>query len=825
MKAAILLSVTVVSLTNNITSYKIANADTINSNECYPAVLMLRGSAEIKVSDDNSEYMEYNKDMESTYIKTNGLEGQTISELVQSFVNQTNPSQTVSKVRFIGIDYPALTTNPTIPENDPNLSLAENSTLKATAAIDHLINYHDSYNQGAQNIVDFINSDTRQGCDTRYMLVGYSQGVLSARLAMNLLDQNNDKVISTYSIGDPFQKANKVTSNRQYSQASTGKDGTGIYRKALEYLMNIEEYDPNDPDDKAKYNLAETFANADHMIYRDEGAGSLVSRSICHHNDMICDFDWKLDMSEHLNYFQDNPDIINDSGEIDLAYEISEFDKQVQTLAKSTSYNPRERVLTKTLPLIGEETVYNIANLQTDDKCDWDYDSDGIIDLANVACGTLNYTHTSENAKMSVTVTDSFGIKHKLNSKAEALQIPSIDSPFEINPNKWYQFEAYQEPLTEKDYNNGWYFDENGDWVFDEEWEYPYNRDESCLKWLQPDDEYINEENFRNRIDLNYCWGELSDKDANDSLQVFKSVPHLTSSGVKNRIISGFNDSYSWESRTQDAYYRDNIMKLSKASSNKNQDFDTKFAKVIDNEYYFNFMQKDKCLTVYHDENHRYENNFILERCNLNNKNQLFKANQMPGNFGKLSVEHDRDAPTKPENLFIEIDLNTINFNWNLSKDPERNTVSTYQLFKKDNITNEYSFVEQIRHYNVLPIDTSGAQPGETQTYKVVAIDAAGNTSEASTITFKIPSVSISAPPTPAVSSISSDGKIVTLSRPEYNENGIEELEILYFNKKIGSFTDNTFTYETDRRYHIFTYRYKIADNVYSIESGNLRLY
>jgi len=99
--------------------------------------------------------------------------------------------------------------------------------------------------------------------------------------------------------------------------------------------------------------------------------------------------------------------------------------KQESEYDDKGNYKPHQRTLTKTMSFIGEKTIYNTANFERYDKCDWDYNSDGSIDLRN-DCGTISYIHTDKEAKMSVTITDSLGEKYYLTSEDTAFDKSSM---------------------------------------------------------------------------------------------------------------------------------------------------------------------------------------------------------------------------------------------------------------------------------------------------------------------------------------------------------------------------------------------------------------
>lgn len=120
-------------------------ADIIGAEECFPAVLMLRGSGEKRIIKEGSNNVIYTKEMNGElvpFIETNGYEGEMLSKLTQHFTDQTNPVQTVSKTRFIGVDYEALDV---FPDLETGAVTLENSVaIKSIRMAHHVIKYQDS---------------------------------------------------------------------------------------------------------------------------------------------------------------------------------------------------------------------------------------------------------------------------------------------------------------------------------------------------------------------------------------------------------------------------------------------------------------------------------------------------------------------------------------------------------------------------------------------------------------------------------------------------------------------------------------------------------
>lgn len=64
-----------------------ANADVIGQEECFPAVLMLRGSGEDSIDDGVIGVKNYEDSDEKTVIRTNGHEGEKLSTHQQCYQN------------------------------------------------------------------------------------------------------------------------------------------------------------------------------------------------------------------------------------------------------------------------------------------------------------------------------------------------------------------------------------------------------------------------------------------------------------------------------------------------------------------------------------------------------------------------------------------------------------------------------------------------------------------------------------------------------------------------------------------------------------------
>lgn len=813
-KTITLVGLTVL-LVSSFSTPNVAYADVIQPNECFPAVLMLKGSGEGEfVNPNGADYTPSNSTNGESFIHTNGHEGPVLGKALQAFVNQTNPADTVSKVRFIGIDYPALPVAPTIPDM-PGVPENTKAVIAAGIWTNHIMAYNDSYHAGAQKTVDFIKKDQQRGCNTQYMLMSYSQGVISARLAIGYMGNNPDKIISSYVVGDPFQKANGTSSERQFSDANTSPDSDGIGRIAVDTLIKASELNPLS--DKValaglKY-YRDSIIGSDPVVYRDDTAKGEVSRSLCHYFDPTCDpslsplFVPEFPvMEQHTRYF--DPD--HSSGAIDLNFEISEFDKQVKALANSTEANPRERVLTKSPSLVGGTTSYNVANARPDDKCSWDKGSDGTNELVNVPCEIHTIANGSGDVKMTVTVTDSFGIQYTLGSESSLLDPKIVDEISNLDPNTWYQFKSYSDAPQypwEEGYKDPW----------EEGYEGSY-----CLKWyanpyseIDTDFSYLQNES--------YCGYPQYSTSAHSSPGVFKAEAYQTPQGKKVRIVSGYDSDFAW---TKSDY--NNEIKISSINSDSDQSFTPKLTSILNDKTYYSFRSGNDCVTVT-DE---YSASKLLP-CNPANNKQLFEAIPMSNSssipYGAFSVEKDTMAPTDVTGLRVEIDSANVNLRWNYSDDVRTAGVD-YEVYKKNSTTNALEYVGTMWHYTIFPINLSNTSIGDLNTYEVSAVDAAGNRSTPSTITFATPP-SISKPLIPSAV-VASNKYSVQLSFPAVNNPLVTGIRIYDGQQVIGNIpitpnsTNNFVDYNVrpnigDR---LYSYELVISDNVTSVRSDTLRV-
>lgn len=786
-------------------------ADVIEQDECFPAVLMLRGSGEsIDDGTINGENFYYNENSpQNLYIKTNGYEGDRISELIQAFVNKTDPIETVSKTRFIGVDYKALPVYPDYISNESITSFSAKTIL-------HMIAYQDSYNDGGEKVVDIIRADEARGCNTQYMIVGYSQGVISARLAINLLDGNEDKIISTYVIGDPVNDGSVELSERQISPAHATSDMDGVLRTGLTALKNAQGTSlPGMIAASRTQAYLDKFIGADDIIYRDDVEKGIYSRVLCHDQDITCDTWGGSGIENHVNYFQATLDATNPSpGDIDLQYEIDAFDEQVKILANSAASNPRARVVKKTPSVDTSSTLYNVANTRPDDQCSWDEGNDSVYEVVNIPCDVYTYENTADVEKMRVRVTDSFGSDYFFELEDEVLEIEQVERVLNLDPNSWYQFKVKDAPgIVTENY---------------------------CLEWFEvhPQDEI---QHYMNALDTVKCTENLQGGNAVDARQVFKHQKE----GKGRRLVSGYDDRYSIGKRD---YGLDTIASveltvpdLDKPNDVQPYPFAPSLGEVVDGKIYYLLRNGNDCLTireVHVDDSHDW---VYVDEC-TNADNQLFEAIEIEGEFGALSVERDTTPPSAPQNFLVEVD-NRGWFTLIWDKVYDRGMETDYQVDK---------FVGSETPVDQRMVDANDSESawigyveeGIRETYGIFAVDevcywnpegepcdvpdgeleerANKYLSEYTMLSFVAPGP-IAKPTKPVVNNTTATS--ITLNLPAYQSKNMRGVRIYDGEEYLGTHTGTTATFDTTRgTKHQFTYRYELNDQVVSMKSNILEI-
>lgn len=781
-------------------------AEIIENEECLPAILMLRGSGEALADGTiDGEKIYSNKSNSTSYIKTNGAEGEKISKLIQPFVDDTDPSQTVSKARFIGIDYPALPVFPDYDKDDSALTVA----LKSTH---HFVKYPKSYHQGAKNIVEFIKSEEERGCQTQYMLVGYSQGVISVRLALNLLDNNKEKIVSTYVIGDPVNKGDVLLTNRQASPAHASSDLDGSVRTGLNTFKKLQFGAVKDTTDS----YLKSMTNSDEIIYRDNIEEGIYSRTICHDQDIVCDLDGNSSITNHNNYFtkRDNPDAPWTLGDTDLQYEIEAFDEQVKVLVNSAPGTVKKRSLKKTPSVNTSSTLYNLANAKTGDKCSWDEGNDGTYETVNVDCGIYEYENNSQLEKMKVKVTDSFGSDYFFELEDEVLEVEQLEAILHLYPNSWYQFKVKEMPLTEKDKGKGWYYDYFEERkVFDKDWKPSFTGDQ-CIEWSIYPDREIDVDYWN--TNLNSCRYELKDNNAYDALQSFK--PSMSANGYDRQMVAGYDDNYAWD--IDDLY--ENMAIVPK--ENSTHDFYPLLTEVVDNKAYYSFRTGDKCLTAL--DNDAGHTNLDIQEC-VYSDNQLFEAIKTDGQYGALSVERDNVNPNAPSKFLLEMINNTgyvSTLSWDKIQD--RGLDVRYEIWQLNKDTYEYELLDDVgedegtRSYDI----QDPLIAGKHYSYAIRSVDISGNYSEYAYFDFNFPS-KVKKPTKPVLESVATDGASVTLTLPTYTSSDIRGVQVYDKTEYLGTFMGSSVTLDTESNTtHNYSYKFEINESIVSISSNKLKV-
>lgn len=796
LKSALALTLSIVVISIIFIPTDAAKATTPSPEACTPAVLMLRGSGEEALPTNPEDQVEYKPSGHSEvdpYIVTNGEEGEVIARLVQKFVDKTydngTENLTVTKVRFIGVKYDSL---PVFPELDFSLSTLTlfGQIDTSSKIISHIFNYDASYRSGAKAILKVIEDDQRRGCNTQYTLMGYSQGMISVRIALKLLDNDTSKIVSTYAVGDPFQNFEGVTSDYQFSGASTSPNSAGIGAFSLDTLMAMDQL--VNPTGLTLLSLYEDdVTSADPVIYRIGDSQNQYSRVLCHQYDMVCAPGWGSGEAEHTSYFKFG-EAEGTSGHRDIL-DLEGFDRQIRTLAGSTFQNPGLRGLTGSVPIDGKAT-YNVKNarLETgnEDKCSWDVDSDGIYEAENIECGTYDAVHsaTSPTAKITVRIEDSFGNFHTLNLESESISSEAVDQITTLDPDKWYQF-------------------------------HPYGETESCIGFGAQD----NYENVAAGMSLveedcepsSAAIGGFEEKSAL-SKQTFKATPHHAANypgewdEFGKRLAWGYDEDYNLDS--YDSYSTDGPVKLQLNDDYSSHHFEPRLAKVENGVPYYYIRHRDgNCLAI----DDLGEGNINLA-CDSDPENQLFSVTSIDGEFGNLSLEKDVTAPSEIENLTVsDIELGSATLNWTETTDDRLGQVN-YEIYNSRRIlegtTSDTSFV----------LDLSES-PSVSNTFTVKAVDASSNKTSGAEITFDALSP-LSKPDAATLESINAQGNEVVINLPYSDTEPIDKVAVYRNDAFIGfsrahSYTNSKLSYGS---VYSYSYRTVTSYGLYSEKSEPL---
>lgn len=645
-----------------------ANADVISDIECFPAVLLLRGSGEDQImpntGNKNVNFPSSSSDNNALF-NTNGFEGNRLNLLLDSFSKKANSSSAISKLRFIGVDYPALAVFPSLstPPDTTGMDLEQAEivnnawmTQNVGAALIHHLSYAQSIDSGAAEVKSIIDADEARGCDTQYLLVGYSQGALAAREAIRITN-NPDKIIGSYVIGDPYQKggASDIDKN-QRSIASTGWDKNSSLRAIISYtdehslnplkFFNIglrERISLKLISDK----IDDILSYPDSTIYRSDS--TMTSRSLCHKLDVVC---WQLGYSiaAHTNYFDSD----QYDGALDLEEEVPAFNEQLIKLANSQKSNPRERSLTQTLSLKGESTRYFVANDRPDDLCSWDAGSDGIFEKNEVKCDSYKMNNSGSTMKMTVKVKDSFGIIHTYSSEEPVLDTEVLSKLVDIPRDKWLRFEAYD---TDK-----------------------------CLTFPQVYSEIIEAGAYGQELVTDQCKQSPSSNYTFDATQVFKRSLADDKSG--DYYASGYDDDYYIEATNDFSGGEVEVRSLLGLNNDTNMNptfsgMKPVIARVINGVNYYQLQSYWGSYKGCFSSDLDLTSSYTLLPCDWSDNSQLFRPVLADKNeeYGALSVERDITPPSSPTNLKLDYPSGSqIKLSWDSSVDDRTDQVGSYVL-------------------------------------------------------------------------------------------------------------------------------------------------
>lgn len=798
----------------------VAVADTVDDeseNNCLPAILFLRGSGEGLDEEGNKDidpkdYIPIGSNVAS--FSTNGHEGPVLERLLDKYVNETTITDVGSKVRFVGIDYPS----------EPVFPMLQFGEHQVITYFKHIITYYGSFAAGAKNILHFINNDKDaegNACKTQYMLVGYSQGVISVRLAINLLGNKNNKVISTYVVGDPWQKAEATTFPDQSSVANTSTETNGIGRGAVSWAQELSAGlgIKSEPINALKTWGAD-IKKSDAVIYRKPGGTLPVgSRSLCHFKDPTCGlsfFETGLipDMGEHTNYF----DIDSPAGSIDLQHEAQGFDTQVkQLIASSYAYN-QERELNQTPSIKSKETIYNINNLKEGDRCWWDENSDGTIEGSGYDCrGGYEMESLGGLTKMTVTVRDIDNIEYVYSTEDTAIEPEIVNDILSLKLGEWYQFHPYDNPTD----CLGIRQPDNQDWTLQ-------NGGAIQRTLLISDCSTATPEGFAEEAET----GKQSFKidlynleDPNEDPVVYKDYKQLANGYDQNEILS-YGKGYPGVSESA------RMQQLQTWGSSSENGFMPQLTRIIDGVPYYSFKgSSGNCMAS------DYTQSSVLFEAGCSNTSQLFSVTHVDVDLGKLAVQYDVTPPEKVENLTVNnVTRTKATFNWEETID-NRGGQLAYSIYDKADMANPFMAAGISSDPGFKPsitIDLSETEVGSSRTYVVKAVDGTGNLSlDSNEVTIITPPVEIiSKPATPTLESVSYNKDNVSIMLP-YDNEGFEYIDIYRNGELIKTLTYSAsmYTDETTEPNQTYSYGYKIRYNadketemseLLTVETGSL---
>lgn len=737
-----------------------------NDTDCTPAVLMLRGSDEKVLTDDithlpGQNYL--NLAETKTRIRTNGAEGPVISRLLTSFAKSTNPDETVSKVRFIGIDYTAA---PVFPDMQNLMDAAEH----------FLVNYHISYLGGARDIINFIRGDIARGCDTKYTLVGYSQGVLSVRIALVLLGSDVDRIASTYVFGDPYQKANGAGPGNRITVANNSAYTAGMLR-VLRFALSSLQYRPQaEPGVSALEALFSQLDLSDALIYR---TGNNPSRVVCHLKDPTCSIPF-FGIEHHLNYFDKD----EEPGDIDLTAEIPEFDLQVKKLAESTPPSTPNHALARSVSFENKNTFYNVAGYKPGEKCWWDEDSDWEWEVEEGPCFYTTLDTAPGYRQLTVKVVDNYGGEEYftdmtyVHSEESLINLTAMRV---LDPNSWYQY-------------------------------HPYEATQSCLTFKNNLYQNI-QKNQYSSLTSEDCSSSAPlgfEETATTALQSFK-LGETAGTGLLSgpKLVWGYDDNYAM-SHVKYSPNSSGVTELGKHYGASSFVTTPEYVKTENGINYYRLRTAEYGYVTVQPDGTTKVTGCSLTIC----ENQLFSATKVSADLGNLSIERDTTPPLKITGLTIDsLTATSVTLSWDAKTDIRAGFNDADLYYKMSGDYQGDWFDTTI----TIPLPGSAPDHAETFTFNIQTVDAAQNVSEVETITLTTPLTSTGKPSAPVLSY--SNDYVVTIGLPyDATVHPGEEI-IIYRNDEIYDYisAQNSYTDYYTAPGNTYTYSYVVRDYGVSI--------
>lgn len=765
--------------------------------ECLPAILFLRGSDEQRLNtteDNGKDVVKYFSEDNLLKFTTNGHEGPVIGNLLKAYAKAVPDNDLEDKVRFIGIDYTSLKVFPD-PPNVEDSGIVSPILTEATYAMNflkHIFNYYDSFTNGAEETANFIANDKDENgnpCETQYMLVGYSQGAISVRLALNLLNGTSDlannmseKIVNTYVFGDPWQQGGGAMDiNKSLANTSSETDGVGRiamgHASDLAFWSTVAGMQNDDLNSVSMW--GQEIMKSDSTIYRDKSQDGLhiYSRSLCHYKDPTCTV-VPFDMGEHLNYF--NP--VTDPGSLDIALEIPGFSNQIEQLINSNYVNNQERILKQTPSVEFEDTIYNVVHSKTGDSCSWDNNSDGSYEVVNVDCrGTHKEKVTESTAKMTVKIRTSNGEDIFLSTESSAAKASAIDDLMQLKLDKWYQFHPNGQPDqcvslnqsdNQKPVNYADEEDENGNLIPNDKAVVSSCANESATDFSSLSTlgkhsfKMVVHDIYKEKLNaghFNLPPGQQHGIDPSTDPR-YKPVRKMANGYNENFYLGSDSPGNTSEAKIKAMKY-----------SNRENALIPSFVKVEDGKFYYTIRSGANCLAL--------NNNQLNIESGCSNENQLFSVTALDENLdselseklGQLSLEQDTTPPTAVTNVQVSsLSENLVTLTWNPSVDNRNGQVRYYieNLLENENgsYITEFEGIDTSESWWIN--DTSATfkihtPEGAQNKFKIVSVDTAANINTFgadSEVSFDTPYAALTAPSAPNLYEINYNPNSVTMT-------------------------------------------------------------